>query len=70
MDKYESTFADFSAKHEKFIVVYTGEENAETGESWCPDCQEAKPVIMKVLLGQCKEKGLAWFICYVGDRPQ
>jgi len=30
-------------------VLFTGAENEETGESWCPDCVTADPVLEKAV---------------------
>jgi len=49
------------------FVLCTGKEDPATGESWCPDCVKAEPVIEKCM-SKIDEKAVFIF-CVVGDRP-
>jgi hypothetical protein len=69
MKEYEETFRNFCKEHEQFIVEYTGDDDPETGKSWCLDCLGAKPFIMEIIPEMCSKKGISRFICSVGDKP-
>ncbi|XP_051847457.1 thioredoxin domain-containing protein 17 [Antechinus flavipes] len=66
-----SGFGDFSGAVEQrrgktIFVYFTGDKDAE-GRSWCPDCEEAEPVVLE---GRKHIPENAVFIyCQVGDRP-
>jgi hypothetical protein len=54
------------AKHAVFIL-FTGSKDPQTGQSWCPDCNVADPVIhnsMKYL-----NENSEFITCIVGERP-
>ncbi|XP_057294799.1 thioredoxin domain-containing protein 17-like [Hydractinia symbiolongicarpus] len=50
----------------KIFVLFTGSKDSNSGESWCPDCVKADPVIKNNI---SKIPSDAVFItCSVGDR--
>lgn len=51
------------------IVLFTGNDDPETKQSWCPDCVLCKPVIEKVLEGFKHNEQIALVVVRVGDRP-
>ena len=42
------------ATNAMFVVYMTGGVDAASGKSWCPDCDDARPMIQKALLEKCK----------------
>jgi len=68
MKEYKETFKKFCEENERFLVLYVGSVDPTLGKSWCDDCRDAKPVIMKIIPKLCKEKGFGFFICEVGDK--
>jgi len=57
---------EFSKENEEsYSYVYiTGGDNPATGQSWCPDCIEAKPFVDEVI----KKATVTVFVGYVMDR--
>jgi thiol-disulfide isomerase/thioredoxin len=57
LDRYEAFLQVLQAYHEKkdsvnstnLILVFMANDDAESGQSWCPDCAKAKPIIDEVL---------------------
>ena len=37
------------SKLSRVFILFTGSKVSKTGESWCPDCVVAEPVIEKVI---------------------
>lgn len=54
-------------KGKKVFVLFTGSKDVSTGESWCPDCVKAEPVLEKSL--ESLPENSEFITCYVGDRP-
>ena len=48
-DAFTAAFNEQAATGNKFLVIFTGSINEETNESWCPDCERAKPIIQRVI---------------------
>ncbi|XP_041456879.1 thioredoxin domain-containing protein 17-like [Lytechinus variegatus] len=64
-----SSFFELVAKHKDKKIIYAlfcGGLDSATGESWCPDCVSAEPVIEKGLAGAPEDAVL--IKCSVGDR--
>ncbi|KAI0230392.1 Thioredoxin domain-containing protein 17 [Lamellibrachia satsuma] len=53
-------------KNNKVCVLFTGSVD-ESGQSWCPDCVKADPVIKECL--QYAEPQTVFITCCVGNRP-
>ena len=49
-------------------ILFTGDKNLEGGLSWCPDCNDADPVIKKNL-EEINTESSIFITCFVGDRP-
>jgi len=49
----------------KVLVLFVAGDDKDTGESWCPDCRIASPVIYSMIEG----KGYTVIEVDVGDRP-
>ncbi|KAH7731217.1 thioredoxin domain containing protein [Aphelenchoides avenae] len=62
----EFTKAKEAAKG-RTLVLFTGSK-LPSGESWCPDCVEAEPIIEKTILEQNSAVDLEFVTCYVGQR--
>ncbi|GBG85501.1 hypothetical protein CBR_g40140 [Chara braunii] len=50
-------------------VVFLADKDRSTGQSWCPDCRKAEPVIDKCFAEAAAEKERVLVRCYVGDGP-
>ena len=48
------------------LLVFFGAEDPQTGESWCPDCVTADPVLRRTIA--LKRKDLTLYECPVGQR--
>ena len=48
------------------LFLFFGSENPQTGESWCPDCVVADPVVRKAIIAARKD--LTVYECPVGER--
>ena len=45
-------FEEVKGGDDMLICYFTGGVNADTGKSWCPDCDVARPAIAEHVLGQ------------------
>uniref|UniRef100_A0A914CNM0 Thioredoxin domain-containing protein 17 n=1 Tax=Acrobeloides nanus TaxID=290746 RepID=A0A914CNM0_9BILA len=55
----------------RVFILFTGSKLSKTGESWCPDCVVAEPVIEKVIKSTDLASIEALLItCYVGQRDE
>ncbi|XP_036350141.2 thioredoxin domain-containing protein 17-like [Ochotona princeps] len=62
-----SGFEEFNpAVEEHKDKTFPGSKDAE-GNSWCPECVKAEPVVQEVL--KHSRKGCVFIYCQVGDRP-
>ncbi len=48
------------------LFLFFGAENPQTGESWCPDCVVADPVVRRAII--TARKDLTVYECPVGER--
>ena len=48
------------------LFLFFGAENPQTGESWCPDCVTADPVLRRTI--SATRKDLTVYECPVGER--
>lgn len=46
---FQALESALSKTAERVFILFTGSKIKETGQSWCPDCVVAEPVIEKVL---------------------
>ncbi|GKT36519.1 hypothetical protein ADUPG1_009472 [Aduncisulcus paluster] len=46
---YDKAVEDASKKYKVVFVLITGEVDKATGESWCPSCRVAAPILKKLL---------------------
>ena len=53
MVEYPSFIANLPTLQEPHYVLYTADTDAETQQPWCPDCQQADPIVEEVI----KERG-------------
>lgn len=69
-EAFEETLKEMSSASEsnKVIGVFCGDIDPETGKSWCPDCVDAEPFIVKTVPAECQEGKIPMFWCKV-DRP-
>jgi hypothetical protein len=51
----------------RVFILFTGNKDQETNQSWCPDCQIADPVVHKCFSDKLDD--IIFLTCYVGDRP-
>eukprot|EP00897_Mesotaenium_endlicherianum_P010489 jgi/Mesen1/9469/ME000063S08924 len=65
-DQFVKAMATLDGKSDVF-VLFLGNNLAETGESWCPDCRAADPVISKVF--GTSPRNMTLVRVYVGDKP-
>jgi thiol-disulfide isomerase/thioredoxin len=49
VDDFEQTVAQQLAATPKVFVLFFGSEEAATGQSWCPDCVIADPLIRQAI---------------------
>lgn len=67
-------YEDFQIKLEeiksgRIVVLFTGSKLLTTGQSWCPDCVRAEPVVEKVVeRKEIKEIDVNFIIVFVGNR--
>ncbi|XP_074658113.1 thioredoxin domain-containing protein 17-like [Tubulanus polymorphus] len=54
-------------KEKLLFVLFTGAADPASGESWCPDCVKADPVIERNLAHLPEDS--VFVKCIVGDRP-
>ena len=47
MAELESIIAKEGPTSKNIVVLFTGKVDPTTGESWCPDCVKADPIIEK-----------------------
>lgn len=45
MEEFVTKFDELIAAKKKFFGYYHGDYNEKTGESWCSDCDIAKPIV-------------------------
>lgn len=67
MAELESIIANEGPTSKNIVVLFTGKVDPSTGESWCPDCVKADPIIEKCVLNI--PAGNTFIVCVVGDRP-
>ncbi|XP_055983172.1 thioredoxin domain-containing protein 17 [Sorex fumeus] len=53
-------------KGKTIFAYFTGSKDAE-GKSWCPDCEQADPVVREGL--KHIKEGCVFIYCQVGERP-
>jgi len=51
----------------KVYVLFCGEPDA-SGESWCPDCVKAEPVVEECVK-KITDPSVVFIMCSVGDKP-
>lgn len=51
----------------KLVFAYFSGSKNEAGESWCPDCVKAEPVVRKQMKNL--PEGSVFIYCQVGERP-
>ena len=51
-EQFLAEYDKVRAADDMFIVYLTGSVNEETGKSWCPDCDVARPNITEHVLGK------------------
>ncbi len=56
-----------ATKTKRVFILFTGDKD-ENEVSWCPDCNDADPVI-KRNLDKLNENSDQFLTCFVGDRP-
>ncbi|KAI9140374.1 hypothetical protein BKA69DRAFT_1012695, partial [Paraphysoderma sedebokerense] len=67
--QFESTIQSVMASTPgRVFVLFFGNENPETHQSWCPDCVIADPKIRKALLQAQDKDSLTLIECLVGER--
>ena len=49
VDTFMAEFDALSKKEDKFIVLLSGSVDESSGNSWCDDCDAAKPAIVKMM---------------------
>lgn len=49
-------------------ILFTGDKSESNGQSWCPDCNVADPVIKNNL--HLLSDNSEFITCFVGDRPK
>ncbi|XP_064392727.1 thioredoxin domain-containing protein 17-like [Halichondria panicea] len=57
---------EWKSKADKIYLFFCGDRDKATGESWCPDCVKAEPIVEKVL----EKPGVSgvFIKCIVGNR--
>lgn len=55
-------------KGKKIIALFCGSPDSSSGESWCPDCVKAEPVVEKALNKAADD--VVFVFCVVGDRSR
>lgn len=50
------------------FILFTGDKNLPDGSSWCPDCNDADPVIKESV--KLLSDDSQFITCFVGDRPK
>ena len=65
-DEFKAKLESLS-KAERLLVLFSGSKN-ERGESWCPDCVTADPVIRKAVEEQGQAADVTLFHVSVGGR--
>merc|ERR1712243_399525 len=68
MEEFQKLIATEEKKDGDIFVLFTGKEDPATGNSWCPDCVKADPVIEKCVQTALKPED-KFIFCVVGDRP-
>lgn len=53
-----------------FIMLFVASDDPSTGQSWCPDCVQSKPVIDKVLEDFKFNEQLTLVSVHVGNREE
>ncbi|XP_071850094.1 thioredoxin domain-containing protein 17-like [Apostichopus japonicus] len=53
-------------KEKRIIALFCGSSDSESGESWCPDCVKAEPIVEKALTKAADD--IVFVFCIVGDR--
>jgi len=67
MDELKKMIAAEQGGDRDIFVLFTGKADPTTGDSWCPDCVAADPVIEKCVPEISDEN--VFIVCVVGDRP-
>ena len=64
-EELKSQLESLKSNSKQIYVLYTGDKT-ENGKSWCPDCNDAEPVI-KCNLSLLDDNSV-FITCFVGDR--
>jgi len=56
------------ARQGSALFLFFGAEDPQTGESWCPDCVTADPILRRTIA--VARKDLALYECPVGQRSE
>ena len=67
MVEFQKTIEAEKKSGKAIFVLFTGKEDSTTGNSWCPDCVKAEPIIEKSIPKIKPEN--SFIVCIVGDRP-
>ena len=67
LKELRSHLESVDAGKKNVYILFTGNKDQPEGKSWCPDCNDADPVIKEnvKLLNEKSE----FITCFVGDRP-
>ncbi|PAA62118.1 hypothetical protein BOX15_Mlig003659g3, partial [Macrostomum lignano] len=70
LDEYQSNLASLTTdeKVSRIFTLFMAATDPNTGDSWCPDCRAAEPLIEEAL-GQLENRDdVVFFIVEVGNR--
>jgi len=71
---FETLYNGFVEKRDQdvknVIVLFTGNEDPQTGKSWCPHCVYAKPVIENAIEGLQNTEQITFATVKVGHRDE
>ena len=60
------TYLSSISSAKKYFILFTGSQDEKTGQSWCPDCVVADPVIHQNL--KYLDEHSEFLTCYVGNK--
>lgn len=66
-DAFIKAISQYSDSSASVFVLFSGGAKDESGQSWCPDCVAAKPIIEEGLKS-APDDGI-FIYCNVGNRP-
>ncbi|KAA0184142.1 hypothetical protein HAZT_HAZT008045 [Hyalella azteca] len=66
LDEYKEKLESLSSSGKTIIAMFSGGKDPATGQSWCPDCVVAQPVVDKAV-SQASEDFI-YVYCSVGGR--